>query len=62
MRAEIYRHLKGLGFEEAEAKKMSADFARWLKTLGAKCAKIIVSILQSLLVSLLHSYVLAVLL
>ena len=61
MRAEIYRQLKGLGFKEKEAQAMSGEFARVLKSLGVASLKAIREIVKSLAVSLLHSWVLALL-
>lgn len=58
MRAEIYRRLKAIGFIEAEARKMSAEFVYLLKSLGIVCTKAVKSIGQALIVSLLQTWLL----
>jgi hypothetical protein len=62
MRAEIYRQLIGLDFTEEEAWQMSAEFAHAIKSLVAVSRSVSGSLGKALAVSLLHAWVLALLL
>jgi hypothetical protein len=59
MRAEIYRQLRALGFEEKEARVMSVEFDGLLRSFGVVSAKVLRTIVKDLAVGLLHSWVLA---
>ena len=61
MQAEIYRHLINLGFEEDEARPMSIEFARSLGSLGAAGYKVLGWAAKAVLLSLIESWVAAIL-
>jgi len=61
MRAEIYRQLINLGFEKEEAEPMSIEFARALGSMGTAGYKVLGWAAKAVLLSLIESWLAAVL-